>query len=192
MYTGPTSPAPSTGRSGASPWLQMLAVAERLRRVRVSRHLTLHDVEAMTSGEFKASVLGAYERGDRSLSIRRLARLAEVYGVDPAQLLSAEDEIDLRGLQAEEDEIDLRGLQAEERRARPTTGTDLPLAAVARLSADVRTRRRELVFTPLTLRASDVEFLGILFAFDQEQLDELLAQFGLSAPRGRRDSATVS
>lgn len=41
----------------------------------------------MTGGEFKASVVGAYERGERAISAQRLARLAEVYEFPPADLL---------------------------------------------------------------------------------------------------------
>ena len=44
------------------------------------------EVEAFTGGEFKASVVGAYERGERAISVQRLTRLAEVYGVGPTDL----------------------------------------------------------------------------------------------------------
>lgn len=41
----------------------------------------------MTDGEFKASVVGAYERGERAMSVQRLARIAEIYSVGAADLL---------------------------------------------------------------------------------------------------------
>jgi transcriptional regulator with XRE-family HTH domain len=44
-------------------------VGERLRSIRKQKRLSLHDVEAQSSQEFKASVLGAYERGERALSL---------------------------------------------------------------------------------------------------------------------------
>lgn len=62
-------------------------VGERLRAVRKRRRLTLGDVEALSGGEFKTSVLGAYERGQRGVAVNRLLRLAELYGVLPAELL---------------------------------------------------------------------------------------------------------
>ena len=37
-------------------------VGERLRSIRKQKRLSLHDVEAQSNQEFKASVLGAYER----------------------------------------------------------------------------------------------------------------------------------
>lgn len=47
------------------------------------------DVETQTSGEFKASVVGAYERGERAISVQRFARLADIYGTPASDLLPA-------------------------------------------------------------------------------------------------------
>ena len=62
-------------------------VGQRLRLVRQQRRLTLHEVDELSGGEFKASALGAYERGERIISVLRLKRLAEFYGVAIDQLL---------------------------------------------------------------------------------------------------------
>lgn len=62
-------------------------VGERLRFVRKQKRLSLQAVEATSAQEFKASVLGAYERGERSISVPRLQRLAEFYNVPVDQLL---------------------------------------------------------------------------------------------------------
>jgi transcriptional regulator with XRE-family HTH domain len=62
-------------------------VGERLRAIRKQKRLSLHDVEAQSDQEFKASVLGAYERGERALSLPRLDRLAQFYRVPVDQLL---------------------------------------------------------------------------------------------------------
>ena len=62
-------------------------VGERLRAIRRQKGLSLHDVEARSDQEFKASVLGAYERGERAISVPRLLRLAELYRVPADQLL---------------------------------------------------------------------------------------------------------
>ena len=62
-------------------------VGERLRNVRLQKELSLHDVEVRSSGEFKASVLGAYERGERGISVNRLQRLAMFYDVPVDSLL---------------------------------------------------------------------------------------------------------
>ena len=62
-------------------------VGERLRSIRRQKRMSLLDVEAASGKEFKASVLGAYERGERAISVPRLQRLAGLYTVPVAQLL---------------------------------------------------------------------------------------------------------
>jgi len=62
-------------------------VGEKLRNIRLQKGLSLHDVETNSNKEFKASVLGAYERGERSISVPRLQRLAGFYGVPVDHLL---------------------------------------------------------------------------------------------------------
>jgi transcriptional regulator with XRE-family HTH domain len=70
-----------------APTAYSIAVGERLRAIRKQKRLSLHDVEDRSSQEFKASVLGAYERGERALSLPRLDRLAAFYEVPVGQLL---------------------------------------------------------------------------------------------------------
>ena len=62
-------------------------VGERLRQLRQQKKLSLSEVESATNQEFKASVMGAYERGERMISVPRLERLANFYGVTVDQLL---------------------------------------------------------------------------------------------------------
>lgn len=63
------------------------AVGDRLRNLRRQQRLSLLAVEEASGREFKASVLGAYERGERIISVLRLQRLAQLYGVPVDQLL---------------------------------------------------------------------------------------------------------
>ena len=62
-------------------------VGERLRLIRRQKGQSLQEVEAASAQEFKASVLGAYERGERAISVPRLQRLARFYQVPVDQLL---------------------------------------------------------------------------------------------------------
>ena len=62
-------------------------VGERLRSIRQQKNLSLRDVELQSREQFKASVLGAYERGERAISVPRLEKLAKFYGVTIDQLL---------------------------------------------------------------------------------------------------------
>jgi transcriptional regulator with XRE-family HTH domain len=66
-------------------------VGTRLRAIRRQKRLSLQDVEAASGQEFKASVLGAYERGERAISVPRLQRLARFYRVPVDQLLPGDD-----------------------------------------------------------------------------------------------------
>ena len=67
-------------------------VGSRLRAIRKQKRLSLQDVEASSDQEFKASVLGAYERGERAISVPRLQRLARFYAVPVDQLLPRDDD----------------------------------------------------------------------------------------------------
>jgi transcriptional regulator with XRE-family HTH domain len=66
-------------------------VGERLRLIRRQKRMSLQEVEAASTQEFKASVLGAYERGERAISVPRLQRLARFYNVPVDQLLPADE-----------------------------------------------------------------------------------------------------
>ena len=92
------------------------ALGQRLRAARRHRGWSLGDVESQTSGEFKASVVGAYERGERAISVQRFARLAEIYGSPAADLLPAPKDseliIDLDALAEEDGDLVERYLAA--------------------------------------------------------------------------------
>ena len=47
-------------------------VGSRLRQLRAQQGLSLQDVERKSNGEWKAAVVGSYERGDRNISAARL------------------------------------------------------------------------------------------------------------------------
>src|SRR5918992_1655682 len=68
------------------------ALGERLRNIRVQKGMSLQDVQEASSGKWKAAVVGAYERGDRNVTVARLAELAAFYGVPVTELLPGDDE----------------------------------------------------------------------------------------------------
>ncbi|MCL5947966.1 MAG: transcriptional regulator [Actinobacteria bacterium] len=87
--TGSSHVNESTGDNDGETLREQYAktVGAKLRTVRKQMRLSLQRVEAMSSKEFKASVLGAYERGERSISVPRLQRLARLYDVPVDHLL---------------------------------------------------------------------------------------------------------
>jgi len=114
----------------------------RLRTARRQRGWSLGEVESYTDGEFKASVVGAYERGERALSVQRLVRLAEVYAVPPADLLplmvsgrGAIIDLDVLAVSRGDDLIDrfLAAIQFLRREGSPDEVRDSDKAVIASL-----------------------------------------------------------
>lgn len=67
-------------------------VGRELRRLRTTRRWSLSDVEAHSGGEFKASVMGAYERGEREMGLDRLFGLARLYEIPASALVTLGEE----------------------------------------------------------------------------------------------------
>jgi transcriptional regulator with XRE-family HTH domain len=88
------------------------AAGSALRRARLARRLTLHDVMALSAGRFKPSVVGGYERGERTLSVDRFCELAQLYGVLPDRLLA--EALDTVYRDERPDLVDLTRLEAAE------------------------------------------------------------------------------
>src|SRR5690554_3781073 len=59
----------------------------RLRAIRQQQGLSLQGVEEKSEGRWKAVVVGSYERGDRAVTVNRLAELAQFYRVPVSELL---------------------------------------------------------------------------------------------------------
>ncbi len=62
-------------------------VGARLRTIRTQQGHSLQQIETRSDGQWKTAALGSYERGDRMISIERLAALADFYGVPVHSLL---------------------------------------------------------------------------------------------------------
>jgi len=151
-------------------------IGERLRAIRRQQGLSLHDVEARSGQEFKASVLGAYERGERALSVGRLLRLAELYDVPADQLLpkdGIEIEIDLTRPDAvlpESMTLDLIRLNHLEH----------PDAAVlSRYAATIQRQREDFNGRMLTIRRDDVRVLAAVLGRKPEEFGAHLDTLGL-------------
>jgi transcriptional regulator with XRE-family HTH domain len=143
-----------------------IRVGERLRQVRKELRLSLQAVEANSNQEFKASVLGAYERGERAISVLRLQRLATFYGVPVDRLLPPVTEITTEDGDSNIT-IDLRTIAAEAAEASGGSagGSDL----IARYLSVVRTRRRT-GDGPVNLRNEDLQTLSLLLGVSIEEV----------------------
>ncbi len=153
-------------------------VGERLRAIRLQKGLSLHDVEQASSKEFKASVLGAYERGERSISVPRLQRLAIFYGVPVDQLLPrmTGTEIVLDGpaqSTAEGMRIDLQRLK----------DVSSPEAEVlTRYLNMIQMARGDFNGKVLTVRDIDIRALAAVFDLSAEALTARFDDLGIRIP----------
>ncbi len=60
---------------------EYLEVVNTLKYVRLLKGYTLEHVELVTNGEFTKEAVGSYERNSRNITLRRMLKLCDVYGV---------------------------------------------------------------------------------------------------------------
>ena len=149
------------------------AVGRRLRAIRKQKGLSLQDVEAVSEQEFKASVLGAYERGERSLSLPRMQRLAGFYGVPIDQLLPPDESQPSRGITWASGgiRIDLNRLEEMQ-----STSADI----LERFLRAIQLMRQDFNGRVLTIRRADLQLLSGLLNDSEDALSDVLVQLGLS------------
>ena len=152
-------------------------VGQRLRAIRRQKRLSLQEVEAASTQEFKASVLGAYERGERVISVPRLQRLADFYRVPVDQLLPRDAETPS---EAPPPGVEL----AETRQAGPVwpakvtfdlarfqaVDGDPELEMVYKYLSSIQVRRQDFNGRVLTIRADDIRAIAGLFGTDADAL----------------------
>jgi transcriptional regulator with XRE-family HTH domain len=153
-------------------------IGERLRAIRRQQGLSLHDVEARSGKEFKASVLGAYERGERALSVGRLLRLAELFDVPADQLLPREEEVDI-DLTTRRDTDSMAGYTIDLVRLSQLEDGDAQV--LSRYAATIQLQRQDFNGRMLTIRSDDVRVLAAVLGRRPEDLATRLDELGLRA-----------
>ena len=138
----------------------------RLRSIRRQQGMTLHDVEERSDGQWKAVVVGSYERGDRAISVAKLARLAEFYNVPLHDLLPT-DEPDASAT-LDPDSLprvclDLTHLSDE-------NGSAPALSAMARYARRIQIERGDYNGRVLTIRRDDLHAISLAFGMDPSEL----------------------
>jgi len=150
-------------------------VGERLRVIRKQKRMSLQEVEAQSNQEFKASVLGAYERGERALSVPRLDRLSQFYAVPVEQLLPRE----------------VTGNEAAAAMASPTIkklAIDVaklvqlkgaPFEMLARYLKLIQVQRQDFNGRVITVRGDDIRSIAAMLDVPVDQVAERLAALDL-------------
>jgi transcriptional regulator with XRE-family HTH domain len=149
------------------------AVGDRLRNIRAQKGMSLHDVQEASGGKWKAAVVGAYERGDRNVTITRLAELAGFYGVPVTEFLPEENEAAGTAQSGPTRVIlDLEQLD------RLPEGQRAPLT---RFATAIQVQRGDFNGRVLTIRQDDLMALAILYHTSAEELSRRLGEWGLLA-----------
>lgn len=145
------------------------ALGARLRAIRNQQGLSLHAVQEKSGGKWKAVVVGSYERGDRAVTVAKLAELADFYGVPIAELLP-EDSGAHRSMATPKLVINLEKL------AEVAADKAGPLA---RYAAAIQSQRGDYNGKVLTIRAEDLRSLAVIYDMSPNALAEQLIDWGV-------------
>ena len=149
-------------------------VGERLRVIRKQKRFSLQEVEAQSSQEFKASVLGAYERGERALSVPRLDRLAQFYNVPIEQLLPRE----VTGSEAAAlDSTTNKKLAIDVSKLMQLRGS--PFEMLARYLRLIQVKRQDFGGRVVTVRNDDTRAIAAMLDVPVDQVGDRLAALDL-------------
>ena len=158
---------------------ETVQIGDRLRAIRRQQGLSLHDVEARSGKEFKASVLGAYERGERALSVGRLMRLAELFDVPADQLLPRADQTADIDLTTRGGDDSMAGYTIDLVRLSQLEEADA--LVLSRYAATIQLQRQDFNGRMLTIRSDDVRVLAAVLGRRPEGLASRLDELGLRA-----------
>ena len=152
------------------------ALGTRLRSIRQQQGLSLHGVEEKSRGRWKAVVVGSYERGDRAVTVQRLAELADFYNVPVSELLP--DGAPTAAVEAPPRlvlDLERLGLVPAEK-----------AGPLARYAAAIQAQRGDYNGRILSIRQDDLRTLGVIYDEPPSQLAEQLIAWGVLNPEARR------
>lgn len=150
---------------------RQLQLGVRLRRIRAQQGMSLAQVEERSGGLWKAVVVGAYERGDRAITIERLAALAAFYDVPISHLLP-QGPTERPAAAGGTVLLDLTRLSDHD------DGTDA-VGAIARFARRIQLQRGDHAGRVLTLRDADVRTIALAAGVEPTDLHDELHVRGL-------------
>ena len=163
-------------------------LGSHLRAVRRQMGLSLHAVETLSERTFKSSVLGAYERGERNITIPRLKQLARIYDVPLDQLLP-DDATDLDSRDG--DDVGTDG-SARARRGATDDSEKITIDLtkldtvkgperdpLRRFVSMIQVKRQDFDEKRITIRAGDLHAIAYLFGLAPQEMAQRLGRLGL-------------
>ena len=155
-------------------------VGERIRSIRKQKRLSLQEVEARSEAEFKASVLGAYERAERAISVPRLQRLANFYNVPVDQLLPGEDVLnELDGGSPSQADIDMTDRSIVIDLTKLGESKTSESEVINRYLKIIQVKRQDFNGRVLTIRRDDLQALAAIIGTTVEDAPQRLAELNL-------------
>jgi len=137
-----------------------------LRAIRQSKSLSLSDVETLSEGRIKAVVLGSYERGARSLSVKRALQIAALYQVPISEIFGHSEKLEKSN--GSKIILDLRLINhrvQQEDRFELEKYTHL-----SRLLQKIVRTRQDWNGEVISLRTTDIATLTVLFDENEEKV----------------------
>ncbi|ORT98472.1 transcriptional regulator [Frankia casuarinae] len=155
-------------------------VGARLRTIRTQQGHSLQQVEIRSDGRWKVAALGSYERGDRMISVDKLAAIADFYGVPVHTLLPGGQPEPLRP-QAARVVLNLPAM------VRVSAAAAGPLR---RWVAEIQRARDDYAGRVLSIREGDLRTLATLYTLNRDQLLDLLQEWMVLDPMSSIASAS--
>jgi transcriptional regulator with XRE-family HTH domain len=143
---------------------QIETLQTRMRLIRESRHLTLTQAAKLSKGQITAIALGSYERGDRSVSARKLITIANLYEVPISELFEPAHNF----MSEERISIDLRKILT----------TSNPVAQkITEVLRNIARMRGDWNGEVISLRAQDISNFQVFTGLSADQIKQVMADY---------------
>ena len=149
---------------------QIETLHTRMRLIRESRHLTLIQAAKLSKGQISAIALGSYERGDRSVSARKLIAIANLYEVPISDLFEAPQNF----LPEERISIDLRKI---------LTTSNPSAQKITEVLRNIARIRGDWNGEVISLRAQDLKNFQVFTGLRTEEIKKVITEYGF--PRSK-------
>jgi transcriptional regulator with XRE-family HTH domain len=149
---------------------QMESLCFRMRLIRESRHLTLIQAARLSNGELTAIALGSYERGDRSVSARKLISIAQLYEVPISELFEAPKKYMIE----ERISIDVRKI---------LTTSNPSAQKITEIIRNIARMRGDWNGEVISLRAQDLKNFQVFSGLGEDEIKKVITEYGF--PRSK-------